>query len=82
MLYSVDGDGTDARVLARSVRTAEGYAGVTAEAPIRRPAGEDGCIRESRTHRAGKQPRAGGGLPVMALVREQRRAASRRLPAW
>ena len=43
VLYTVDGDGTDARVLARGVRTAEGYAGVTAEAPIRRPADTDGC---------------------------------------
>ena len=43
VLYTVDADGTDARVLARSVRTAEGYAGVTAEAPIRRPADADGC---------------------------------------
>ncbi len=54
-LYSVDGDGTDARVLARSVRSAEGYAGVTAEAPTRRPAGEDGCTG----NRADAKP--GGG---------------------
>ena len=44
VLYTVDGDGTDARVLARSVRTAEGYAGVKAEAPIRRPADADACV--------------------------------------
>lgn len=44
VLYSVDGDGTDARVLARGERTAEGYAGVTAEAPVRRPADADGCV--------------------------------------
>ena len=44
VLYTVDGDGTDALVLARSVRTAEGYAGVTAENPIRRPADADGCV--------------------------------------
>ena len=44
VLYTVDGDGTDARVLARSVRTAEGYAGVTPETPIRRPADADGCV--------------------------------------
>ncbi len=44
VLYSVDGDGTDARVLARGVRTAGGYAGVTAEAPVRRPADADGCV--------------------------------------
>ena len=44
VLYTVDGDGTDARVLARSVRTAEGYAGVKAENPIRRPADADGCV--------------------------------------
>ena len=43
VLYTVDGDGTDARVLARSVRTAEGYAGVTPETPIRRPADADAC---------------------------------------
>ena len=43
VLYTVDGDGTDARVLARGVRTADGYAGVTAEAPVRRPADADGC---------------------------------------
>ena len=45
VLYTVDGDGTDARVLARSVRTAEGYAGVTAENPIRRPADAYGLFR-------------------------------------
>ncbi len=44
VLYSVEGDGTDARVLARGERTAEGYAGVTAEAPVRRPADADGCV--------------------------------------
>ena len=44
VLYTVDGDGTDARVLARGVRTAEGYAGVTPEAPVRRPADADGCV--------------------------------------
>ena len=43
VLYTVDGDGTDALVLARSVRTAEGYAGVTPETPIRRPADADAC---------------------------------------
>lgn len=56
VLYSVDGDGTDARVLARSVRTAEGYAGVTAEAPIRRPAGEDGCIGNRAPTAPGSSP--------------------------
>ncbi len=44
VLYTVDGDGTDARVLARGVRTAEGYAGVTPETPVRRPADADGCV--------------------------------------
>ena len=56
LLYTVDGDGTDARVLARSVRTAEGYAGVTAEAPIRRPAGEDGCIGSRAPTAPGSNP--------------------------
>ena len=56
VLYSVDGDGTDARVLARSVRTAEGYAGVTAEAPIRRPAGEDGCTGNRAPTAPGSNP--------------------------
>ena len=56
VLYTVDGDGTDARVLARGVRTAAGYAGVTAEAPVRRPADADGCVGGSTAAGLGGNP--------------------------
>ena len=56
VLYTVDGDGTDARVLARGVRTADGYAGVTAEAPVRRPADEDGCVGRRPAAAPGSNP--------------------------